>query len=64
MESYRKREQLQEEKYGKLIHVRFMPDLEEEEADPPPDISDEDGLTKAYAATNGLHQHYKSTIHC
>eukprot|EP00972_Heterocapsa_arctica_P057957 8550391-Heterocapsa_arctica.AAC.1 len=35
-----------------------MSDLEDEEGTPPIDISDEDGFTKAYAATNGLYQHY------
>ena len=52
MESYRKRKREKEEKYGKLINVPPGG------ARPTPDISDEDGLTKAYAATNGLHQHY------
>jgi hypothetical protein len=58
MESYRQRKKLQEDKYGKLINVQSIPDLEDDPPQTPPDISDEDGLTKAYAATNGLHQHY------
>ena len=49
MESYRKRKSDREEKYGKLLNIRLSPLL---------DISDEDGLTKAYAAPSGLHQHY------
>ena len=55
MESYKKRKRIQEAKYGKLINVKMMPELKEE---PLIDISDEDGLTQAYAATNGLYQHY------
>ncbi len=49
MEYYRKRKSEREERYGKLINVRLSPLL---------DISDEDGLTKAYATSSGLHQHY------
>ena len=58
MESYKKRKREQEDKYGKLIHVQFIQDLEPDAPPTPQDISDEDGLTKAYAATNGLYQHY------
>eukprot|EP00972_Heterocapsa_arctica_P106545 15694471-Heterocapsa_arctica.AAC.1 len=57
MESYRKGKRIQEDKCDKLINEKVIPDLEVEPTQPI-DISDEDGLTKANAATNGLYQHY------
>ena len=65
MESYHKPKKLLEEKYGKLInlkpynddvgvaenkHQKFVKQLQ--------DISDEEGLNRAYDTTDGLYQHY------
>jgi len=58
MESYKKRKKLQQIKYGKLLNQQLISNLEDEALPLPKDISDEDGLTKAYEAKNGLYQHY------
>jgi hypothetical protein len=58
IESFKKRKQLQQIKFGKLLNVQLIPNLEDDAPPKPIDISDEDGLTKAYEATNGLYQHY------
>eukprot|EP00972_Heterocapsa_arctica_P106127 15633112-Heterocapsa_arctica.AAC.1 len=58
MDSYKIRKKLQPIKYGKLLNVQIIPELEDDPPPTPQDISDEDGLTKAYDATNGLYQHY------
>eukprot|EP00972_Heterocapsa_arctica_P015098 2222507-Heterocapsa_arctica.AAC.1 len=58
MDSCKRREKLQQIKYGKLLNVQLIPELEEDAPPPPIDISDEDGLTKAYEAKHGLYQHY------
>ena len=68
MESYHKRKKLLEEKYGKLItlkpfndenathkiadnkHQKYVKQLQ--------DISDEEGLKRAYDTKDGLYQHY------
>ena len=66
MESYHKRKKKLEEKYGKLISVvrphnksegiasgkqqNYVKQLQ--------DISDEEGLKRAYEAKDGLYQHY------
>ena len=69
MESYHKRKRLLEEKYGKLIAVappinadigkstiashrqqKLLKQLQ--------DISDEEGLKRAYETNDGLYQHY------
>ena len=68
MESYHKRKKLLEEKYGKLIVVKPFNDI----VDKNPivshrqqkllkqlqDISDEEGLKRAYDTQDGLYQHY------
>ena len=68
MESYHKRKKLLEEKYGKLIVVKPFNDI----VDKNPivshrqqkivkqlrDISDEEGIKRAYGTNDGLYQHY------
>ena len=71
MESYHKRKKLLEEKYGKLInlkpfnddigiadnkHQRYVKQLQ--------DISDEEGLKRAYDTKDGLYQHYDKKKYC
>ena len=71
MESYHKRPKLLEEKYGKLIYLKpFNGDIGKvnEELGPLPqqqkfvkqlqDITDEEGLKRAYDTKDGLYQHY------
>jgi hypothetical protein len=57
MESYKKRKKLQQIKYGKLLHTQIIPTLKPDLVQPV-DISDEDGLTKAYSSENGLYHHH------
>ena len=68
MESYHKRKKLLEEKYGKLINVRpysdeisnnkIASDKQQKYVKEIQDISDEEGLKRAYEAKDGLYQHY------
>ena len=60
MESYKKRKKLQQIKYGKLLNFKLIQDLEPDidPEQPLQNISDEDGLAKAYESKNGLYQHY------
>ena len=65
MESYHKRKRLLEEKYGKLIVVKpFNDDIgiadntHQEIVEQLQDISDEEGLKRAYDTKDGLYQHY------
>jgi len=57
MESYKKRKKLQQIKYGKLLHTQIIPTLKPDLVEPQ-DISDEDGMTKAYSSKNGLYHHH------
>ena len=71
MESYHKRKRLLEEKYGKLINVRapatrrpFNDDIgiadnkHQKYVKQLQDITDEEGLERAYETKYGLYQHY------
>ena len=65
MESYHKRKRLLEEKYGKLIVVKpFNDDIgiadnkHQTYVKQLQDISDEEGLKRAYDTKDGLYQHY------
>ena len=68
MESYHKRKKKLEEKYGKLINVRpyndelannkIASDKQQKYIKEIQDISDEEGLKRAYEAKDGLYQHY------
>ena len=65
MESYHKRKKLLEEKYGKLINVKpYSGDIgiadnkRQEIVKQLQDISDEEGLKRAYGTKDGLYQHY------
>jgi hypothetical protein len=58
MESYKRRKKSKQIKYGKLLNFKIIQDLEDDPPPTPKDISDEDGLTKAYEAKNGLYQHH------
>ena len=68
MDSYHKRKKLLEEKYGKLINVRpyndetfnnkIASDKQQKYIKEIQDISDEEGLKRAYEARDGLYQHY------
>ena len=65
MESYHKRKRLLEEKYGKLIVVKLFNDdigiadnTHQEVVEQLQDISDEEGLKRAYDTKYGLYQHY------
>ena len=69
MESYHKRKKLLEEKYGKLIAVKPFNDdgmgkntiashQQQKIVKQLQDISDEEGLKRAYETKNGLYQHY------
>ena len=68
MESYHKRKKLLEEKYGKLIVVKpFNDDIgkspiashrQQKLLKHLQDISDEEGLKRAYDTQDGLYQHY------
>ena len=65
MESYHKRKKLLEEKYGKLINVRpynksegIASDKQQKFVKQLQDISDEEGLKRAYETKDGLYQHY------
>ena len=65
MESYHKRKKKLEEKYGKLINVRpyngpegIASDRQQKYIKEIQDISDEEGLKRAYEAKDGLYQHY------
>ena len=65
MESYHKRKKLLEEKYGKLIIVKpFNDDVgiadnkQQKYVKQLQDISDEEGLKRAYDTKDGLYQHY------
>ena len=65
MESYHKRKKLLEEKYGKLINVKPFNDYigiadnkHQETVEQLQDISDAEGLKRAYDTTHGLYQHY------
>ena len=65
MESYHKRKRLLEEKYGKLITLRQYNDkvsiadtTQQKNVKQLQDISDEEGLKRAYDTRDGLYQHY------
>ena len=65
MESYHKREKLLEEKYGKLITLKPYNDdvgvadtKQQKYVKHLQDISDEEGLKRAYDTRDGLCQHY------
>ena len=68
MESYHKRKKLLEEKYGKLINVRpyndeisnnkIASERQQKYIKEIQDISDEEGLKRAYSEKDGLYQHY------
>ena len=68
MESYHKRKKKLEEKYGKLINVRpyndetfnnkIASDKQQKYIKEIQDMSDEEGLKRAYEAKDGLYQHY------
>ena len=65
MESYHKREKLLEEKYGKLINfkqynndVGIADTRQQKYVKQLQDISDEEGLKRAYDTKDGLYQHY------
>ena len=64
MESYHKRKIL-EDKYGKLIiskpsndDVGIVNNKQQKFVKQPQDISDEEGLKRAYDTRDGLYQHY------
>ena len=65
MDSYHRRKQILEEKYGKLINVRpynksegIASDKQQKFVKQLQDISDEEGLKRAYETKAGLYQHY------
>ena len=66
MESYHKRKRILEEKYGKLIIVKPLNDervviasnRQQQPLKQLQDISDEEGLKRAYDTQDGLYQHY------
>ena len=69
MESYHKRKKLLEEKYGKLINLKPFNDdgigkntiashQQQKIVKQLQDISDEEGLKRAYDTKDGLYQHY------
>ena len=65
MESYHKRNKLLEEKYGKLINLKpYNNDVgisdtkQQKYVKQLQDISDEEGLKRAYETRDGLYQHY------
>ena len=65
MESYNKRKKLLEEKYGKLIFLKpFNDDIgvvnnkQQKFVQQLQDISDEEGLKRAYDTRDGFYQHY------
>jgi hypothetical protein len=66
MESYHKRKELLEEKYGKLIVVKPFNDervviasnRQQKLLEQLQDISDEEGLKRAYETHDGLYQHF------
>ena len=65
METYHKRKKLLEEKYGKLINVNPFYDnvgivdtKQQKNVKQLRNISDEEGLKRAYETRDGLYQHY------
>ena len=65
MESYHKRKKLLEEKYGKSIilkpyngDVGIADNKQQKFVKQLQDISDEEGLKRAYETRDGLYQHY------
>jgi len=66
MESYHKRKRILEEKYGKLISLKPLNDervviasrRQQKLLKQLQDISDEEGLKRAYDTQDGLYQHY------
>ena len=66
MESYHKRKRILEEKYGKLIYLKPLNDervviasnRQQKLLKQLRDISDEEGLKRAYDTKDGLYQHY------
>ena len=65
MESYHKRKRLLEEKYGKLINVKPFNDdngmvdtTQQKYVKQITDITDEEGLKRAYGTKDDLYQHY------
>ena len=65
MESYQKGKKLSEEKYGKSINVKpFNDDIgivnikQQKYIKQLQDITDEEGLKRAYETKDGLYQHY------
>ena len=75
MESYHKRKKLLEEKYGKLINVTEAPPFNDDIGKSTiashrqqkllkqlQDISDEEGLKRAYETNDGLYQHVNKLV--
>ena len=74
MESYHKRKKVLEEKYGKLLVVKPYNDIDKVEngaiashrqqkhIKQLQDITDEEGLKRAYDTTYGLYQHYNEYL--
>ena len=64
MESYHKRKKVLEEKYGKLINIKLYGDKpladnkQQNYIKKIKNISDEEGLRRAYQEKDGLYQHY------
>ena len=65
MDSYHKRKKLLEEKYGKFLNVKPYNDgigiadnRHQKIVKQLQDISDEEGLKRAYDTNDGLYQHY------
>ena len=70
MESYHKKKRILEEKYGKLISIKPLNDervviashRQQKLLKQLQDISDEEGLKRAYDTQDGLYQHYNNPI--
>ena len=69
MEPYHKRKKLLEEKYGKLINwkpynddVGVADNKQQKYVKQIQDISDEEGLRRAYDTRDGLYQHYNKLV--
>ena len=70
MESYHKRKKELQEKYGKLISLKPLNDervviasrRQQKLLKQLQDISDEEGLKRAYDTNDGLYQHYNKSF--
>ena len=69
MESYHERKKLIEEKYGKLINLKpcngdneIVDNKQHKYIKQLQDITDEEGLKRAYETKDGLYQHYNKTF--